>query len=191
MPGRSIQSSISPGALIRFGFTPQNPINLPGCFSISADRNSFSFVTSLSNRRNELEPRLCSTARSMLASSSSPTTSNAREPDPPRPVDATEEAVASSSALAKGHAEQCTTDVPRPRSSRILPIAHVDDVTPIRLVVGITGASGTAYAFSLEGQQVGAPDDDPKQYLAIGGLPRMPCVCDSPTAFRDAFVQLG
>ncbi len=47
-----------------------------------------------------------------------------------------------------------------------------------------------AYDFSPEGQTALADDDVHERRLEIGELPHMPCVCDFPTVFRDAFAQL-
>ena len=56
--------------------------------------------------------------------------------------------------------------------------------------VSVGDAIVRAYDFSPESQQVLGDDDVPEEVLEIGELPRMPCVCDFPTAFREAFVKL-
>ena len=56
--------------------------------------------------------------------------------------------------------------------------------------VSVAAAIVCAYDFSPENQQILGDDDRPEQHLEIGDLPRIPCVCDFPTVFRDAFVQL-
>ena len=56
--------------------------------------------------------------------------------------------------------------------------------------VSVGDAIVRAYDFSPEGQQGPEEDNVPEQHFEIGELPRMPCVCDFPTMFRDVFVQL-